>query len=548
MIILLVSVQWLFPWQTVSGLAAWDKQGLSEDYHGHIDERSESLNPKIKLLGINDFHGQLNVTRQVNGQPAGRADYLAAYLRQFAAESENTILLHVGDMIGASPPVSALLQDEPTIHFLNRMGFDIGTVGNHEFDEGAAELIRLLYGVKPTATAGFTGSRFPWVAANVISNHTGKPLLPPYKILKRSGIPIGFIGVVMKETPNLVAPSGVKGLTFTDEAEAINKYVSELKKKGVRAIVVLAHIPGKSKASGEQPTGPLIELAKNVDDEVDILYGGHNHAYLNSMVDGKLLIQSYSYGTAFSDVDIEIDRNTKDIVSKKAEIMTVYQENIQPASDITRMIEKYEKRVEPIVNRDVGTAANRMTAERNQSGESALGNLIADSQRAAMNTDFAFINPGGIRADIDAGSVTWGSLYTVLPFNNQLVKMNLTGRQIRDVLNQQWQPNATRILQISGFTYTWDDSQPRGKKVIDITAEDGTKLDPGQSYSVAVNTYLAEGGDNFTVFRKGTNRETGPTDIEALVDYIQQLPQPFSTEIEGRIRKIDNERRANPRD
>ncbi|GLB61658.1 bifunctional metallophosphatase/5'-nucleotidase [Cytobacillus sp. NCCP-133] len=518
---------------------SWNKQGLSEDYHGHMDERSESLNPQIKLLGINDLHGQLNVTRQVNGQPAGRADYLAAYLRQRAAESENTILLHTGDMIGASPPLSALLKDEPTIHFLNLMGFDIGTVGNHELDEGAAELIRLLYGVKPTATGGFTGSQFPWIAANVISNHTGKPLLPPFKILKRSGMPIGFIGVVMKETPNLVAPSGVKGLTFTDEAEAINKYAGMLKKKGVRAIVVLAHIPGKSKAGGEQPTGLLIDLAKNVDDEVDILFGGHNHAYLNSMADGKLLIQSYSYGTAFSDVDIEIDRNTKDIVSKQAEIVTVYQENIQPATDITRMIEKYEKKVESIVNREVGIAANQIKAERNQSGESALGNLIAGSQRAALNTDFAFINPGGIRADIDAGNVTWGNLYTVLPFNNQLVKMNLTGRQIRDVLNQQWQPNATRILQISDLAYTWDDSRPRGKKVMDITAADGKKLDPAQSYSIAVNTYLAEGGDNFTVFRNGTNRETGPMDIEALVDHIQKLKQPFSSKIDGRIQRIN---------
>lgn len=529
----------LFSWQTVSVLAAWDKQGLSEDYHGHIDDRTESLNPQIQLLVINDFHGQLNVTRQVNGQPAGRADYLAAYLRQHAAENEHTILLHAGDMIGASPPVSALLQDEPTIEFLNVMGFDIGTVGNHEFDEGAEELLRLIYGGKPSATEGFSGSRFPWIAANIISNQTGKPILPPYKILKRSGMPIGFIGVIMKETPSMVAPSGVEGLTFTDEAEAINKYVQELKNQGVRAIVVLAHIPGKSKADGRQPAGQLVDLAHAADDEVDIIYGGHSHAYLNSIVDGKLLVQSYSYGTAFSDVEIEIDRKTKDIISKQAEIVTVYQENIKPASDITEMIERYEKKVEPIAGKIVGTAAAPITAERNTSGESALGSLIADSQRTAMNSDFALINPGGIRADIDAGNVTWGHLNTVLPFNNQLVKMNLTGSQIRKALNQQWQPNTTRILQISGLSYTWDNSQPAGKKVIDIRTADGTKVEPDKRYSVAVNTYLAEGGDNFTVFQKGTNRVTGPTDINALADYIKQLPQPFGLKIEGRIQRIN---------
>lgn len=534
---LLLSILGLFPMLAGSVLADWDKQGLSEDYHGHIDDRMESLNPQIQLLGINDFHGQLNVTRKVNGQPAGRADYLAAYLRQRAAENENTILLHVGDMIGASPPLSALLQDEPTIEFLNRIGFDIGTVGNHEFDEGAAELLRLINGGKPSATEEFSGSRFPWIAANIISKQTGKLLLPPYKIIKRSGMPIGFIGVVMKETPSMVAPSGVEGLAFTDETEAINKYADELKEQGVRAIVVLAHIPGKSKASGEQATGPLIDLANAVDDEVDIIYGGHNHAYLNSVVDGKLLVQSYSYGTAFSDVDIEMDRKTKDIISKQAEIVTVYQREIIPASDITRMIERYEKRVEPIVNNIVGTAASPITAERNNSGESGLGNLIADSQRTAMNTDFAFINPGGIRGDIDAGNVTRGNLFVVLPFNNHLVKMNLTGRQIRELLEQQWQPAVTRILQISGLTYTWDDSQPIGKKVIDIRLADGTELDPEKNYSVTVNTYLAEGGDNFTVFRQGTNRETGPMDIDALIEHIKQLPQPFSSEIKGRIRR-----------
>ncbi|WP_370221433.1 bifunctional UDP-sugar hydrolase/5'-nucleotidase [Cytobacillus sp.] len=517
----------------------WDQQGLSEEYHGHVEERTEAPYKQIQLLGINDFHGQLNVTRQVNGRPAGRADYLAAYLRQRASENENTIMLHAGDMIGASPPVSALLRDEPTIEFLNKMGFDIGTIGNHEFDRGSEELLRLLSGSSPSAAKDYSGSQFPWIASNVISQKSGKPFLPPYKIVNVSGIPIGFIGVIMKETPALSAPDSMKELIFIDEAEAINKYTRELKKQGVRAIVVLAHVPGKSKLNGEHARGQLIELAHQVDDEVDIMFGGHSHDYLNSVVDGKLLVQAYSYGTAFSDVDIEIDPQTKDIVRKHAEIVNVFQENIQPASDITRMIERYERKVESTVNRYIGTAAISITAEQNRSGESALGNLIANSQRTAMNTDLAFINPGGIRADIDAGRVTWGNLFVVLPFSNQLVKMNLTGSQIRDVLKQQWKPNTTRILQISGLTYTWDDSKPRGEKINDIYLSDGTLLDPSKNYSVAVNTYLADGGDNFTVFRKGTNRVTGPSDIDALVDYIQNLAQPFSSAIDGRIKIID---------
>ncbi|KAF0821137.1 MULTISPECIES: bifunctional metallophosphatase/5'-nucleotidase [unclassified Cytobacillus] len=517
----------------------WNQQGLSEGYHGHVEERIEEPYKHIQLLGINDFHGQLNVTRLVNDRPAGRADYLAAYLRKRAAENENTLLLHAGDMIGASPPVSALLRDEPTIEFLNRMGFDIGTIGNHEFDRGSDELLRLLTGSSPSAVKDYSGSQFPWIAANVINQKSGKPFLPPYKIINISGIPIGFIGVIMRETPAITAPDSVKDLIFTDEAEAINKYTRELQKQGVRAIVVLAHVPGESRPNGQQASGQLIDLAHLVGDEVDVIFGGHSHTYLNSVVDGKLLVQAYSYGTAFSDVDIEIDPQTKNIVRKHAEIVTVYQDRIEPASDITRIIDRYEKKVESAVNRYIGTAAIPITAEQNISGESALGNLIADSQRSAMNTDFAFTNPEGIRADIDAGRVTWGNLFGVLPFSNLLVKMDLTGSQIREVLNQQWQPNITRILQISGITYTWDDSRPKGEKVIDIYLPDGAKLEPAKIYSVTVNTYLANGGDNFTVFLNGINRVTGPNDIDALEKYIQQLPQPFSYAIDGRIKRMN---------
>lgn len=517
----------------------WNQQGLSEGYHGHVEERIEEPYKHIQLLGINDFHGQLNVTRLVNDRPAGRADYLAAYLRKRAAENENTLLLHAGDMIGASPPVSALLRDEPTIEFLNRMGFDIGTIGNHEFDRGSDELLRLLTGSSPSAVKDYSGSQFPWIAANVINQKSGKPFLPPYKIINISGIPIGFIGVIMRETPAITAPDSVKDLIFTDEAEAINKYARELQKQGVRAIVVLAHVPGESRPNGQQASGQLIDLAHLVGDEVDVIFGGHSHTYLNSVVDGKLLVQAYSYGTAFSDVDIEIDPQTKNIVRKHAEIVTVYQDRIEPASDITRIIDRYEKKVESAVNRYIGTAAIPITAEQNISGESALGNLIADSQRSEMNTDFAFTNPEGIRADIDAGRVTWGNLFGVLPFSNLLVKMDLTGSQIREVLNQQWQPNITRFLQISGITYTWDDSRPKGEKVIDIYLPDGAKLEPAKIYSVTVNTYLANGGDNFTVFLNGINRVTGPNDIDALEKYIQQLPQPFSYAIDGRIKRMN---------
>ena len=492
----------------------------------------------VQLLGINDFHGQLDVTRNVGGRAVGRADYLAAYLKQREAENKNTLLVHAGDMVGASSPVSALLQDEPTIEFLNKLGFDVGVPGNHEFDEGVDEMLRLIYGGTHPKTGYFRGADFPYVSANVIDKKTGKPILPPYIIKRINGVRIGFIGVTLSDTPTIVIPSGVAGVTFTDEAEAINEAVKQLKRRGVRAIVVLAHNPGVSNIDGSNASGEIIEIAKTVDDEVDVIFAGHNHAYLNAEVDGKLLVQSYAYGTAFSDVDLKIDRRTKDVVAKKAEIVTTYQDSIKPDPEITKLINKYEAKVAPIINQVIGTAKTTITNVQNASGESALGNLIADAQRAAMKTDFVFMNPGGIRANIEQGEVTWGELYNVQPFGNQLVKMTMTGGQIRKLLNQQWQSNQTRMLQISGLTYTWDASKPIGEKVVDIYLPDGTKLDPNSEYTVTVNSFLADGGDNFTVFTEGKNREVGPVDLDALIHYIQQLPQPFDAHIEGRIQPL----------
>jgi 5'-nucleotidase len=526
-------------------------QGLSEEYHGHKSNRPETVNPKkgkapaannrfiqVQLLGINDLHGQLNVTRKVNGKPAGRVDYLAAYLKQREAENKNTLLVEDGDMVGASPPISALLQDEPTIEILNKLGFDIGTVGNHEFDEGLTELIRLIKGGTHPKTGNFAGSNFPWIVANVVNEKTGKTILPPYQVIKVNGMPIGFIGVVTTETPTLVVPSGVAGLKFTDEVEAINQNVAELKNQGVKSIVVLAHNPGTSGPNGENPAGQLVDIANRVDDEVDIIFGGHNHAYMNATIDNKLVVQSYSYGTAFSDVDIEIDPKTKDIVSKRAEIVTTFQEGIEPDPEIKKMIEGYEAKIEPIVNQVVGSSSESLTAKQNENGESVLGDFIADAQRKVLNTEFAFMNPGGIRADIDPGDITWGEIYTVQPFNNDLVKMSMTGQQIRELLNQQWGATKTNMLQISGLSYTWDPNKLAGQRVVSIKLPDGTEMDPNKSYSVTANIFLSGGGDGFTVFIQAKNKEVGPVDLDALVNFSKAQPKPFTYVIQNRIQKV----------
>lgn len=528
---------------------------------------------KAKILGINDFHGQLSAGRRVANRPVGGAAVLASYLKTASADMEgNTLIVHAGDHVGASPPVSALLQDEPSIMFFNTLANDkctyrnpyrarcniVATLGNHEFDEGTAEMFRLINGgnhaAGPFLEDPFRGARYPHVSANVINAVSKKPILPPYVIKQIDGMPIAFIGAVLKDTPTIVTPSGVAGLQFLDEAEAINRYIPELKQRGVRAIVVLIHQGGRQSPiyTGETKTdgklsGAIADIVSRLDDEVDIVVSGHAHSFTNAFVktaSGKdiLVTQAFSSGTAYADIDLEIDRVSRDIIKKSAAVITTYADagpGLTPDAEVAALVKAAEDRVAPLVSRVVGDAAIAITRDANTAGESALGNLIADTQRAAMNTDFAFMNPGGIRADLDAGPVTWGELFTVQPFSNTLVKMTLTGQQIYDLLNQQWagQP-FPRILQISGLSYTWDMTRPANDRVVEVR-KNGVAIERSANFTVVANSFIADGGDNFTVLKQGTNRVVGPVDLDALVTYIESLTQPFSRTIEGRIVRLN---------
>ena len=498
---------------------------------------------RLQLLAINDFHGALQ-SRTLGGRPIGGAAVLAAYWDRWEQEARKdgftTLRVGVGDLVGASPPVSALLQDEPTIEALNRMHLLFSAVGNHEFDEGVAELRRLQEGGCHPATGCFAGARFRYLTANVVDAETGEPLFPPYAVVRVRGIPVGFIGVTLKETPTIVTPTGVAGLRFLDEAESVNRYVAELKRQGVETIVVLLHQGGEGDRRGGPVTGAVVPIVAAMDDEVDVVLSAHTHRGYWGTVDGKLVTQAYSGGTAFADVDLVLDRATGDVIEKRARIVDTYADvppGTEPDKQIARLVDRAQERVEPVINRVVGTAAAGITRQQTPAGESELGNLIADAQRWAMGTQVAFMNPGGIRADIAAGEVTWGELYEVQPFGNDLVKMTLTGAQIERLLEQQWlnQPYP-RILQVSGLTYRWDPGKPAGDRVdpADIRIG-GEPLDLDARYTVTANSFIAAGGDNFTVFTEGQDRVVGPVDIDALVRYVEQLPQPFDARVEGRI-------------
>jgi 5'-nucleotidase len=501
----------------------------------------------LQLLAINDFHGALE-PRAVAGRPAGGAATLAAYLdraeEEARAEGAPTLRVGAGDLIGASPPISALVQDEPTIEALGLAGLRFSSVGNHEFDEGPAELRRLQEGGCHPETGCFAGASFRYLAANVVDATTGQPVFSPYAIETVRGIPVAFIGAVLEATPTIVTPAGVAGLRFLDEAETVNRYVAELTAQGVEAIVVLIHQGGSGTVDGGPIAGPIVPIVEAIDGEVDVVVSGHTHQGYQGTIDGKLVTQAFANGTAFADVDLDLDCRTGDVAGKRARIVTAFADvppGTVPNPDIAALVARAAERVAPIVNRVVATAEADLTRTPNEAGESALGSLIADAQRRKMGTQLAFTNLGGIREDIPAGPVTFGQLFAVQPFGNDLVKLELTGSQVERLLEQQWAgQDRPRILQVSGLSYRWDPTGPVGDRVApEEVSIGGQPLDPNAAYTVALNGYLADGGDGFSVLLEGVDRVVGPVDLDALVEYLEQASQPFNAAVEGRIRTRD---------
>ena len=509
----------------------------------------------VQLLGLNDFHGHLESTTPGTiapdpaspRVPAGGAEYLATHVRAKAAENRNTLVVSAGDLIGASPLLSALFHDEPTIEAMNRIGLDLNAVGNHEFDEGAAELRRMQRGgCHPVDGCqdgtGFGGARFRFLAANVVRADGGRTLFPPYAIRRFGGIKVGFIGMTLEGTPDIVSPAGVAGLDFLDEAETANRYARELRRKhGVRAIVVLLHEGGVQTATGAINTcdgisGPIVDIVERTTKAVDLFVTGHTHSAYNCVIDGRPVTSASSFGRLLTDIDLKLDRHSKDVVEVAANNVVVTQ-NVFKASDITQLIDRYTAIAAPLRDRVIGRVSADITRAPDDSGENAAGNLIADAQLAATSAAgtgaavAAFMNPGGVRSEIAAGDVTFGEAFTVQPFGNSLVTLTLTGTQLLEVLEQQWcsQDAARVLLPSAGVHYTYSASaagalvgQPCAGAANPVTGLTigGVAVDPAATYRVTVNSFLADGGDKFTVLRDGTDRLGGSVDTDALEAYL----------------------------
>ncbi|WP_083496837.1 5'-nucleotidase C-terminal domain-containing protein [Brevibacillus choshinensis] len=423
---------------------------------------------------------------------------------------------------------------------MEAIGFDVGTLGNHEFDEGIVELQRMIHGGEhPKGTKGYDGMNFPIVAANAFDTEKGELITEPYVIKEVGGKKIGFIGVVTQETPNMIVRKGNETLKITDEVEAINQYTEELKKQGIKAIVVLAHNP--TTQTGKADLYDATDIAERVDDEVDVIFAAHNHVSVNKEVDNKLIVQAYSYGSAFSDVDLELDPVSGDIVSKKAEIVTVYQKNYTPDSNVAAIMKKYEDLIAPIKAEVVGVSSAALPkgypSATEEQGDNALGNLIADGMKKTMDADFALMNGGGVRTDLPAGNVTFGDLFAIQPFGNVLNKVKLSGADLETVLNNQITDRGLDF-HIAGFKYTYTyDSTTKSGKVVDIFLPDGSKINKNNEYSVVVNNYMY-GNVKYGIGSLGTDLEIGPVDLTATVAYVKSLPNQFDYKVEGRIQKV----------
>jgi 5'-nucleotidase len=524
---------------------------------------------RIKLLGFNDFHGQLGTGRELEGRPVGSAAVLGAYLRDATARFDGgTLIVHAGDFVGGSPHSSSLLQDEPAIAFLNLLGNEfcsgrsdarcnvVGTLGNHEFDEGAVELLRLLRGGPakqgPFLEQPYRGARVPYVCANVLDTR-GRPMLPAYVVQRVDGVRVAVIGAVLTATENIVLKEGLAGFRFVDESESINRAVRQLKRRGVEAIVVAIHqgagmIPyaGPTRRDVSLPDSELAQIVGRLDTDVDVVISGHAHQFSNGFYqthDGReiLVTQAYSAGMAYADIELTIDRQSGEVIDKTAQIVPTYTDQgpgLSPAQDIAALAAAAEQRASALLAQVVGRAPEAVSEVPNRSGEVALGNLLADAQRASVDSDVAFVNQGAIRADLPAGPISLGRLLAIEPFGSVIVAMDLTGEQVRRVLEQQWAYDPPHILQVAGLSYRWDAALPVGKRVVSAYVGDAPLRDDAR-YRVSVSDYLGRGGGGFPTFAEGTRRVVGPRDVDALRAWITAAGGQARARIEGRILRRD---------
>ncbi|WP_374928832.1 bifunctional metallophosphatase/5'-nucleotidase [Kytococcus sedentarius] len=508
---------------------------------------------ELQILSFNDFHGNIEAPDDPS-EPGGAAN-LAAHLDRLRSEASHSATVVGGDSIGASPFLSAAFRDEPTIDALSAMDLTAVAVGNHEFDQGTDELLRMDAGgclddgdgeggrnSCPIPGKTFTGAAFPFLAANVLWKDSGEPMLPSYVIEEYDGVKVAYVGLGLDETPDIVSAAGIQDVDFVDAASRANELVPELKAQGVEAMVAVIHEGGTSE-NGTDVSGDVIEFHEELDPEYDVIASGHTHTDYITTLDGRLITQAGNYGELITKIDLRLDPTTGDVVpgSATAEQVPVTQD-VTPDETVTAIVAEYRALIGTIADEVLGTVTAQVSHDRYGVAVSPLGRLIADAQLAddsvvtgGQEPVVAFMNPGGIRVpELDQagengatdGRITMEEAFSAQPFNNYLVSMDLTGAQIHQVLREQVSgENASeiKVLQTStGFTYRIDDTdtpalQPGSVQIDGETVAD----DDSRTYRIVTNNFLAGGGDGFATLAEGGNVYFGGLDIDAFRGYLQ---------------------------
>ena len=524
---------------------------------------------QLQVLSFNDFHGHLQppsgsdatlgTTLDPSNTPVGGAEYLASTLERLRSEARHSHTVAAGDLIGGSPFLSGLFHDEPAVESLNAMGLDVSSVGNHEFDEGVDELLRMQRGgchpedgcYEPWGEDGYPGADFPWLAANVVREDTGRTILPGTTIKRVNGVKVGYIGMTLEATPTLVAQSGIQGIEFRDEVATANRAARELRRQGVQTIIVLLHEGGYQTGTYRDCvgiSGPIVDIAENLHPEIDLVVTGHTHQpYVCNIPDpagdNRLVTSAASFGRVVTETNLVINKRTGE-VNRDRTTATNHLVTRTTADRVqTDIINRWNAAAAPIANEVVGTITADIVRSEGRNTEGPLANLIADAQLAATaapgngGAQIAFMNPGGVRANLtygqisggeSPGQVTYGEAFAVQPFGNLLVTMDLTGAQIERLLEQQaiaGRPGGRDVLILGvseGFTFSYNPTAPFGNRVDPASIRlNGTVLDPAATYRIVTNNFLADGGDSFSVFTEGANRIGGGDDLAALIDYLE---------------------------
>ena len=527
----------------------------------------------VQVLAFNDFHGGLDPamggTGRIGNQDAGGIEYLATHLARLKATNPNTVIVSAGDNIGATPLLSSLFHDEPSIEALNAAGLQISALGNHDLDEGWWELYRIEKGgCHPVDGCQdgtpFPGATFPYLAANVtldparadpkrlaeagVQGTQPRPLLPGYTVREIGGVRVGFIGLVTRNAPRVIVAFAIRGLTFHSEPEAANDAARALRQQGIRAIVVLIHEGGQQGSSAPLATGQgfdingcdrlspeFVELVDRMSDDIDVVVSGHTHSTYNCTIDGKLVTSASSAGRVVTDIDLRVRRSDGRVVSKTARNLVVTRDVPKDPTE-TALLAHYRPAADKVGNRVVGSIASSLTRDENQAGEFALGDVVADAfLEAAKNmpgadAEIAIWNPGGIRADLIAPPgggptpVTYYQVFSVVPFGNELIVKSVRGDVLLKMLEEQFGADRRRIMQVSdGFTYSYDPSRPAGQRINRQSVRiHGTPLDPARPYRLATSNFLWDSGDGMNALLAGTDPLLVGVDYDLLADYFSR--------------------------